>query len=368
MKKKLLFCFLATFMLFIPFASVKGDVDETVIKAEEIVKYDESVNGSAVLAGSNVEVSGTIKGINIAAGSNVRHNATSEYAILAAVDVVVDGIIQNDGLIAGNYINFNKNFSGNRDLFVFGNSVELRGKISRNIVIYASTVIIEDTEVLGNISIHASSIDVRDNVTVIGEFGYNEDAVINFSNQDNITNIVKLDKLNYTTTLADKISNEILSYGGILVVFIALVLLVPNMFKKIEKQSEDISVFKALSLAGYGAVWLILIPLICILLFSFIIGTQLAILVIALYFAAFFYTTLFTGYLLGLVIWKKWVKKEINPLLVGLIGITIIYILQLIPYINTIVTLLNILIGLGIITSLFKRTEVEVPQKKVTKK
>jgi len=369
MKKKILFLFMIVALL-VPIVSVGGSalpidiellvdettpINETVIKAENCnVTFDEEVNGSTVLMGNTVEASGRINGINILLGNNVRHRAFSDYGIFAGSNIIVDGVIQNEGLILGDLISFEKEFQGARDLFIFGREVILRGNLFRDITIFAANVIIEDASILGSIKIYAENIEVKDSVIVLGDFSHNEDANVTFAEDSEIANIIELEARN-TRTFRQRLMWESLFYGGLLVIFAALSLLVPNLFKRIEKQNEDVTVFKALSLAGFGLIALILIPIISILLLPTYVGIQLSILLLILYMIVLFLAILFTGYLLGLVIWKKLIKKDENMLLIGLIGITAIYLLQLVPYLGPLVSLFNIVIGIGIVIKLFKR-------------
>ena len=369
MKKKILFLFMMVAVL-IPVISVGGSalpidvvtpidetmpIDETVIQFEDgNITFDEEVNGSTILGGNTVEVDGRINGISILLGNNVRHRAFSDYGVFVGNSVIIDGTIKNEGFILGNLVSFDKEFQGTRDLFIFGNEIILRGNFSRDITIFAVRVIIEDANILGNITIYAGNIEVKESVIVLGDFSYNEAATVTFAEDSEIANIIELEARN-VRTFSQKITWELIFYGGLLLIFIVLSLLVPNLFKRIENQNENITVFKTLSLSGFGLIALILIPMISILLLRVFIGFQLSLLLLAFYVTIIFFAIIFTGYLLGLVIWKKLNKKDDNMLLIGLIGITIIYLLRLVPYIGPIVLFFNIIIGMGIVLKLFKR-------------
>jgi len=69
----------------------------------------------------------------------------------------------------------------------------------------------------------------------------------------------------------------------------------------------------------------------------------------------FMLSIIFTGYYLGLVIYKKLLKKDVNILLSGLMGITILYLLSIIPKIGFIVALVYALAGMGIVIKLFAK-------------
>ena len=106
---------------------------------------------------------------------------------------------------------------------------------------------------------------------------------------------------------------------------------------------------------GYGLFFIILIPILFIILLMLTIGAPLALLILTMYIIVICMSTIFTGYFVGLLVWKKFIKKEINVLLVGLIGISIIKVLSLIPYIGTIVVLLTTLLSFSIVAKLFSK-------------
>ena len=83
-------------------------------------------------------------------------------------------------------------------------------------------------------------------------------------------------------------------------------------------------------------------------------GLILGIVILALiglifYGVAIYLSTIFTAYLLGYKIWQKVFNKDMNMLLIGLIGLFVLLILNLIPGINYLVAIITIVIGLGLI-------------------
>lgn len=361
---KLKKCLFLMFALFIPFTNIVSadEVEKEPIKNFNIttgdtVTFEEDVDGSSVVVGNNVISSGNISGINMLFGNNVTFKGNSDYALLVGNNIELDGIINNDGVILGNVVDFKNNTISNRDLFVFGSSVTLSGTINRDIIIYASTVVVSDAEIKGNIKINATNIEVKDNVIVNGELSYNEDAVIELSNEANITNTVLAEKLIKEVSFQERITTIITDYCSYLMVFLALAIITPSLFKRIEKTNEDFSLLNVFSTLGFGALSLILIPVIFIVLLSILIGGQLAILLMVLYIVVIWLSIIFTGYLTGYIIWKKFIKKEQNTLLVGLFGITVITILNNIPLIGGLISVASLMIGVGIVVRMFRNPE-----------
>ena len=358
--KKIKYLSLIICLMFIPFMNINAteenieQIEKFNVVAGDNITSSSNVNGSSIVAGDIVSAENTVKGIDAVFGNNVTYKGNSDYALIAGNAVNVNGTINNDSFIFGNVITFDENFKSTRDLFVFGSTVTLKGEITRDVTIFAATVVVENAKVSGNVTVYGSTIDVR-NTEVEGKISYNDDAQITIDDASiiNTKETYKSDNVQISTT--DLILDNIVSYVSTLIVFVALALLLPGMFKKIENKTEELSVSKFISMLGYGLLFLIAIPLIFILLVMITVGIPLSLLLITVYIIAICLSTIFTGYLVGLIVWKKFIKKDINILLVGLIGISIIEALILIPYVGAVVALLSLLLSLSLFANLFTK-------------
>lgn len=321
------------------------------VEAGDIVNSSEDVNGSALLTGDNITFTNVAKGAGLLFGNNVTYNGQTDYGMIGGNVINLSGNVSNDLAVFGNSITFDK-FTGGRDVFVFGNIVTINGNIDRNLVIYASTVVINDIN-SKNVKINAANIQIKNGN--IEELSYNSDAEITIAKDVNINNKVLSENITEEQSFGDTAISYLLSYCNLLAIFVALALLTPQLFKKIDKQNENATPFSVLTTMGYGALALLVVPFACILLFTTVIGMSVAAGLLVLYIAAILMSTLLVGYLTGTIIWNKLIKKEQNILLAGLLGISIIYVLRLIPFVSTIVSFISIFLGIGIVLSLFKK-------------
>ncbi len=342
--------------VFIPFTNVIAtdeviDNFETVI--EENINYDKAVNGSSVQMGNNVSVKGSTRGVGITLGNTVKFNGITDYAVIAGNTVDVDGTIANDGLISGNLINFSESFTANRDIFIFGNEITLDGTFDRDVVIYGSKVIINGN-IKNNLTIKASNIEIKSTAIVAGVLKYNKDATIN-NKSDNINQTELSAEFIYKNTFTDTIIMTLHSLAGLLIVYIVLVLVFPSLFEFISNKTQNLKVVDVLSLLGLGALILIVVPIIVILLITLIFGIPLSLLLLTSYIVVIYLSKMFVGYVVGNFIWNKYIKRDRNHLLVGLLGISIIYVILLIPYLGDFVSLFSLLFGIGIVGRLLKK-------------
>ena len=316
------------------------------------VKENQEIQGSSILLGNYVENTNKVSGLDMTLGNTIKYEGESEYLLSAGNNIEINGIVKNDGFVFGNVVNFNENSIIERDLLVLASNVTISGTIKKDVTIYASTVTINGN--IENVNIKANEIIIEN--ANINNLSYNEDAVIEVKDsQVNTTNLTE--KLQSEVTIQDQIMNFIYNLGGILVIFLALYLLAPKLFKKIESNNANITVLNVFSMFGFGTLSLILIPVIFILLLTITFCIPLAILLLILYVLAIWLSSIFTGYLLGYVIWTKLMKKENNPLLIGLIGIVVLNLLGIIPYIGILITVISVMIGIGVILQQFKRNE-----------
>lgn len=347
MKKKILFILL----LLIPFMVKANTIDDTVISE----KLDNDVNGSAVISGEEIDVNKNIDGIGVLLGSKINFASKSEFAIIAGSEVTLEGEVLKEFLVAGETVTFKDNFKGNRDGFIFANKVILKGNFSRNVTVKANEVILENVNI-ENINIVASKIETKESVT-INQLTYNEDANVTMLDDSEIVNKTLTKSTTLEQTPMQKIGNFLISYANVLVLFAVLALIVPKLFERINKQNEKIDTFKFITYAGYGILSALMLLILVVILFGTTIGVYLALLLLAFYIITALLSTMFTGYLVGYIIWTKLIKKEENYLLIGLIGISLMTILTAIPYVGIYFGIFSVLVGIGLVLNLFKKLD-----------
>lgn len=347
-------------LLLLPMLTVHAEEPQVenkfVIEADESVTSKADVNGSGVYAGNNVTFENNIDGIGILAGNNVTFKGKAEYGLLAGNNINVNGNIEKEGFIFGNIINFDKDFVGNRDVFVFGNTVTLNGTITRDVTVFASQVIVKG-KVQGNVTISTDKLEVAKEAEIVGTLKYNEDAKVDIASGATIAKTETTKALVRAYSFQERVWNFVVNYAGMLVLFLVLGLILPGLFTRIEKKTKDFSLASVFSTLGYGLLLLFFVPILFVVFSTLVFGLPLALLLLALYVVVICLSTIFTGYLLGLLIWKLLIKKDFNVLLVGLVGITALMALQSIPVVGTIIAFLSILITLGLVICLFKKDE-----------
>ncbi len=336
----------------------------TMVNAEEVTEKSEiildtnitetnNLNGSGYYIANEAEINNTINGAVFSLANSLDYNGQSDYGIILANDLTLNGSIKNDGFIVGNTIKFTEDFLIERDLLVLGNIINLQGQLKRDVTIKASEVILENVTITGTLDIQAATIVVKDNVTV-QNFSYNEDADIT-GLENVVTNITTTEALFTTKTIKDYALEFIYNYGTSLLTFALIALIVPALFKRIEQKYENLQFEKMIMTLGLGGVATIAIPIVAVLLMTLLLGIKIGIIIIGLFISIFFLTEIFASYLLGYYINKYIIKKQNSIYISGLIGITIITLLSYIPVINVFIVLIASLLSVGIALNLFTK-------------
>ena len=328
-------------------------VEESVFKAGDSVTYSKEVLGSAFIAGNITSFDGNSDGVLFIAGNSVDYKGEAEYAMIAGNSITASGRVIKDSFIAGNVINIKADIG--RDLYVAGSSVTLTGVIDRNIYIGAETVNLDDVEIMGNATIYGERIVVGKNVEISGTLKYTEGKATIDSNAK--IGSIETTKVNdYSTVKINPVvatlKAKAWSYLSILLIFALMALFTPVLFRGVGK--DELSFLQVVTYIGYALVYLILVPMAAIMLMFLVIGIPLAFVALIVYGLTIYLSKAYIGYYIGR---KIFAGKDENALLEGLVGITILYVVSLIPYIGPFVSFLACLCGIGIMLfTVYKNT------------
>ena len=175
--------------------------------------------------------------------------------------------------------------------------------------------------------------------------------ITKISDEASINETVKTDPINSEegNTYLNTVSSKIWSFACYALIFAVICLLFPKIITRISDKYEKVESGEVIEVFTKGLLTLILLPIIGIMLFMTVIGLPLGVIGLIFYGVAIYLSTIFTAYLLGYKIWQKVFNKDMNMLLIGLIGLFVLLILNLIPGINYLVAIITIVIGLGLI-------------------
>lgn len=331
-------------------------------KAGDDLTITGNYNRSTFFAGSSIYDNANVNGIGFVAGDSINILGKHEYGFVAGNKIDIKGEYEKDLFVAGNVININKTSKIGRDFYLAGNKATISTVINGNLYVAASTLNLDNTVINGNVYVTTSNLVLGDNVVINGTLKYNDNANTKGIDASTITKVETykgIEREEETTKV--KIQDFVVSLLGLLLIGVILNALWPNIFKKLKEVTNEYNFVNGLKDTLIGFLILIALPVFLIIMLMTIIGVPLAIIGFIMYGIMIYLTNVFVGYLLGDVLIRKvFNKTDVNNYLAILLGIVIIELLKVVPFVGALVSIITLCLGLGIIKKiLISKKEVK---------
>ena len=317
--------------------------DTVTVASEEVIDDD------LYIAGGTIIIDGTINGDLIAGGGTITVNGTVNGSIMAAGGTVnINGEVTHAVRVIGGTLNISGTIG--RDLLVASGefSMASTAEIGGDLLLGAGTARI-DGLIKGDINSGVDSLTIASTASIQGKLTYISENEANIQSGAQIGGTIthRLPDVKEKTAAGIGLWGKVIGYLMTLVVGIIIVLLAPRRVKAV---TESIRTRPWASL-GWGAVILVATPIAAIVAFITIIGIPVGLISLVLYTIAIYLTQLFVGLLIGLWIIGAFRGVETRAALVGALtlGLAILSLLELIPYLGFVIGLATILFGLGAI-------------------
>lgn len=329
------------------------DADNLITTAQENIKegdeylvgqditIDYTIDGNLYVFGNNVTINSQIVGdVFVCANQLVVEKDGYIYSNLfaCAQSVTVNGVIYdayvctNNFTISGGYIY--------RDLRLSANTVNIFGIVGRNAYIGCNTLTFE------NQNADSTSENVTSSRGIINgnlEYSANE----SYIPEGCVNGETKFTPIEINDDVSIKYYVISLASFLCLVIFIWLILL--WLSPKFLGQTNDLLKTKKSSIALYGILGLILIPIVSVLLMFSGIAANVGLLILALYIILLCVSkTFFTIALNKLVCTKLKIEKTLANFGVLLVSSLVVWVVGLIPYVGSILSFIMVWIGLGV--------------------
>lgn len=371
-----------------------GGFSATAVSAEAVyrsseesttsVASDETVDGSAYLAGNNVRVSGTVKGDVYCAGSNITISGTVEGDVLCAgSSVTVDGTVKGDVRLAGATVTLGGVVNGNASLFgatvIADSSLELGGDLTGG----ASSLTVDG--VIGrDLSIGSDSLTINGTVgrDVTGgftniEFGDSGKVKGNLTYTSNreatIPNSAVAGETSFTlssdqTTGTNNVVGPLAALLSVLALGLLAVLGTIVMPRQVHS-AADISWGRFGVAVIVGLTFIVVAPVAALMLLATGVGGVIAYALILTWLLVMAVSPVTFAYFLGS---KVYGKKTPHVLVRVTIGGLLLMLALLIPVINVIMFIVMVLSGVGMsllgVPNFYKNSPYQVAEAGAAKK
>lgn len=319
----------------------------------ETIRYEETSNESGTmwmgqnlfLFGNNIVDDATSRGILFSAGNQLDLQTKSDYAFITGNIINYNAQTEKDLFVAGNAITIEKDAKVGRDVFAAGNNIKVEANLPGALAVTGAKVTLKDVKINGNVDLAVERVNFEGTVEITGKLSVNEDATI--SGLDNVSyrELEKYEVVKYETTVVDVLVGKILSIAGIFITFVIIMAMFPGLSRRVSKELAVNQFGKDLLI---GVVTLVFVPIIVIFLLISFIGAPAGVVLLAAYIVMLYLAQGYTGLWLGKVIIEKLIHGKINAFLELLIGVTLLTLLVMIPWVGSYIWLLSTLLGLGL--------------------
>lgn len=404
MKNGLKFLLILTFALLLPgFAlafDIKADENSNIIDGDQVidddviitggtVEVDGTINGDLKAFGANVVVSGEVNGDVMAFGSSINikglvfgdvttaggmvtiNGEITDDLIAAGGNVNLEGEVRDNVILAGGMLNVADQAKIGRDLLIGGGTVTIAGEVKRNVTFGAGQLSILG-EVGGNVSGEADEdVEIGSKAEILGNLEYKSSKEANVNEGAQVAGENKwtqIEKDNNQKSFLSKALGKVYSGLALLVVAVVAVLLFP---KKSEEVIDNINSKPGKSFL-YGLILLLIAPFVIVIVAVTILGIPLAIILGVFYGILLYVSKIYVGLWAGKRILDYLKSKNKNQLktlvLPVILGIFVMWILFIIPFVGFIVKIVATIFGMGAITVCLLNYYNERKGKRVVKK
>ncbi len=321
-------------------------VDDDLYVAGETIVIDGTVNGDLWALGSTITVNGEIKGSIVAIGQTINVNGNVGHAVrLAGQSINISGNVSGDLIVFGSEANIASKVKIGGDMLFSAGNVRLNGPVDKDVKGSGSEVIVANV-VGGDVELKVKNLTLTSSANVQGNLTYTSE------NEADIQSGAKVEgKTTHNMPEVKKpapfsgIVGKLIGFLMALVTGLIIILIIPGRSASVADSIRN----KPWTSLGWGAVILFATPIAAIVVCITVIGIPVGLIALALYAIAIYISQVFVGLFIGRWIIGRFREVESRAIMVGALalGLIIITLLGLIPYLGFWIGLAVALFGLG---------------------
>ncbi len=315
-------------------------IDGSAFLAGTQVTVDGTIKGDLYCAGENVSIKGVVEGDVICAGSNVNITGAVLGDIrVAGAEINLGGATKGSALAAGSVVRTTTDFTLGGDLTVGAETAELWGSLGRDVLIGSGSTRLGAT-VARDASVYTDTISLDQTAKVAGNLWYKASERIQVPPGIVAGTTVFEQAPKDNSSDGFGIGSALVLVVGLMTLTVLAVLIAPRFIHTAASLEPREVVFAFL--AGLAAV--VLLPIVAVTLLVTIVGLWAGFVVLLVWLLLMVTAVVFAAYYVGTLVLQK---RATHALLVGAVGALVVSILMLIPFINVIVFMLMLFIGVG---------------------
>jgi hypothetical protein len=347
------------------------------------ISSGEVVEGDLYLAGGNIIINGTVNGDIFGVGQSLTINGAvnggvtfagqtmtlngeiSHGARLAGASITFNGVIGRDLVIASGEVTISRQSRVSGDLILAVGAAQVEGYVNGSIRGGASSANIADG-VGGDVELEVDRLTITSTADIKGNLTYTSENEADIQSGARVagTTAHKLPEVKkparaFLPVLAGAVVIwKVLGFLMILVIGIIIILIAARRTTLMANSIQS-NPWQSL---GWGALLLFVTPIAAVIVMITVIGLPVGLISLALYGIAVYLSQIPVALLIGRLVIRQNRELESKTLMIGALalGLFILLLLRLIPFIGWLVALLTVVFGLGTLVTAVRRTEVEV--------
>ncbi len=330
-------------------------IHESVFAGGRTIDIDNEVFGDIFCAGQTVHVSGVVHGDVLCAGQTVNVSGKVDGDVrLAGQTVTLGATVAGNATVAGQSFTLESGSKIGGDLTIGSTDAVINGVVGRDMAVGGDSVTITG-EVGRNIKGSLNTLTLSSRARVNGDINYTStkdltrDSGATVSGTIKRTEPVQPNKSKHWAVFGFGIWWFVYWFASMLLTAMVIALLFPRMLQSVTDKAMP-NPWKA-ALTGFLAN--AALPFVLILLAITVIGIPLALMVMLLWFVVLLLSGPLFGYYLGRLI----LPDSKKPLLIMLLGASILLVLYFIPIVGFLALLAVMWLGSGmLLLDIFQRT------------
>lgn len=325
-------------------------IDGTLYAAGKDLKVEGTVLGDLICAGANVDISGTVEGDVLCAGQYVTVSGHVMGDVrLAGQTTTVSGVVDGSATLVAQLADVTSTASIARDVTITGQDSTIEGAIGRDLEAIVGNNFTLNSPIGRDLDVTSSSVTLNDKTTVAGAFMYVSAANANVAEGVKIGGKTehKIPAKTDDEPLMGPMTfmkAAVFAMAGFLLIGLAFALVAPRALKAASRSLQSSPV----GTVAFGLGALVGLPFAAALSFVTFIGVPLAMIIFFAWAISMLLGIAITAHWLGAMVSRrlKW-GEGLHDVLSLLIGVVIILLLALIPYVGGFVIFASIVWGEG---------------------
>jgi len=340
-------------------------VNDDLYVAADTITIDGTVNGDLWAGGRTVIVNGAVNGSITAAGQTVNISGDVGHAVRAAGQTInISGSVTGDVMVGCSYVDIASTAEIGGDVLFGAGTARIDGLIKGDIKGYAGEVTIGN-EVQGNVNLEVDNLTLLPTAKIQGSLTYTSkekadthpDAQIGGTTTHNVPEVKEEPA---EPSRGPSLFGVLWKVAGFLMAFIAGLVIILLFPRRIASIADAIRTRPGPS-AGWGALVLFVTPIAAIIVCVTLIGLPVGLITLALWGIALYLAQIPVGLFIGRLIIGRFRGVEGKAIMVGALalGLLILKLLGLIPYVGIVISIAVAIFGLGAVVALERKRRAE---------